>query len=131
MSSTELRCTNSQRVVNFTQLPLMKYLHDQLVFGIKDNKVCEQLLWESELTLKKTDEICCAAESMQQQMRVVGDYSDTNVSAVATEKQASRVQSKTEAGDNKPVRECWNCGHKHQYYSNELHAQLLVKCATN
>ena len=39
-------------------------LHDRLVFGIRDAKARERLLRESDLTLKKTDEICHAAESM-------------------------------------------------------------------
>jgi len=39
-------------------------LRDGLVFGIKDDKVQERLLWEVNLTLDKTDEICLAAETM-------------------------------------------------------------------
>ena len=39
-------------------------LRDRLVFGIQDGKVRERLLREADLTLKKTDEICRAAESM-------------------------------------------------------------------
>ena len=54
------------------------------MFGIKDDKVREQLLRESNLTLSKTDEICRAAESMVAQMKVVGhmDSSGATVSAV-------------------------------------------------
>ena len=47
-------------------------LRDRLIFGIHDSKVRERLLRETNLTLIKTDEICRAAESMTEQMRIVG-----------------------------------------------------------
>ena len=46
---------------------------DRLVFGIRDNKVRERLLWKSKLTLADTDEICHAAKSMLAQMKVFDD----------------------------------------------------------
>ena len=59
-------------------------LRDRLLFGIRDDKVRERLLRESNLTLAKTDKICRAAESMVAQMKVVGsgDTSNTTVSAI-------------------------------------------------
>lgn len=57
-------------------------LCDRLVFGIQDDKVRERLLRESNLTLSKTDEICCAAESMAAQMKIVGDTPGTTVHVV-------------------------------------------------
>ena len=47
-------------------------LRDRLIFGIHDTKVHERLLRDNNLTLIKTDEICRAAESMTEQMRIVG-----------------------------------------------------------
>ena len=41
------------------------------IFGIKNDKVRERLLRESNLTLVKTDEICRAVESMSAQMKVI------------------------------------------------------------
>ena len=58
-------------------------LRDRLIFGIHDTKVRERLLRETNLTLMKTDEICRAAESMTEQMRIVGQSTnETSVHAV-------------------------------------------------
>ena len=38
-------------------------LHDKLMFGIRDSKVCERLLHEKNLSLEKTDEICRSHET--------------------------------------------------------------------
>ena len=73
-------------------------LRNQLVFGIRDAKVRERLLREADLTLKKTDEICHAAESMMAQVKIVD-------------------------GQQRPlkaVRECWNCGRRHDFSKREL-----------
>ena len=43
-------------------------LRGWFVFGIRDNKVRERLLRESQLDLSKTDKICHNAESMAAQM---------------------------------------------------------------
>ena len=61
-------------------------LRDRLIFGIRDDKVRERLLRESNLTLAKTDEVCRAAESMVAQMKVIGsgDAVSTTVSTVVT-----------------------------------------------
>ena len=48
-------------------------LHDRLIFGIHNAKVRERLLRESQLTLKKTDEICSASESTAAQMKEVSE----------------------------------------------------------
>ena len=45
-------------------------LRDRLVFGVRDDKVQERLLREPNLMLAKTDELCCAAESMLVQIKV-------------------------------------------------------------
>ena len=43
------------------------------MFGIRDSKVRERLLRETNLSLEKTDEIYRSHETMVQQMKVVGD----------------------------------------------------------
>ena len=48
-------------------------LRDSLVFGIRDVKLQERLLRESQLTLKKTDEICLASESTADQLKEVSE----------------------------------------------------------
>ena len=55
------------------------------MFGIRDSKVREWFLQEANLTLQKREEICCAAESILVQMKVVGENTDTTVSAVKVE----------------------------------------------
>ena len=57
-------------------------LRDRLVFGIRDSKVRERLLRESNLSLAKTDEICCASESMQSQMKIVKDLTEPEANKV-------------------------------------------------
>ena len=49
---------------DFQTITTDEILRDHLVFRIKDDKFRERLLRESTLTLRKTDEICRAAESM-------------------------------------------------------------------
>ena len=92
-------------------------LRDRLVFGIRDNKVRERLLRKSKLTLADTDEICHAAESMLAQMKVVDD--GATVSAIKSDQE--QQQKTTEASaDGRGLRECWNCGRKHERYKREL-----------
>ena len=92
-----------------------KILRERLIFGIRDDKAQERLLRELSLTLAKTDELCRASESMQVQMKVVGD-GDTSVYAIKADKpQRPSGTSKSEI-PNKPTRDCWNCGHRHPFY---------------
>ena len=91
-------------------------LRDRLVFGIRDAKARERLLRESDLTLKKTDEICHAAESMVAQVKVVDDSLSTAVNAVKTDDHPPQKTSK----EGKTLRECWNCGRRHELYKREL-----------
>lgn len=53
----------------FATITAHEILRDKLVFGIRDTKVRERLLRESDLTLAKTNEICHAAESMAAQLK--------------------------------------------------------------
>ena len=69
----------------FATITTDQILWDRLVFSIQDAKARERLLRESDLTLKKTDEICHAAESMMSQMKVVDDGSSVIVSAIKSE----------------------------------------------
>ena len=83
-------------------------LRDRLVFGIRDAKVRERLLRESNLILQKTDEICRAAESTSQQLKLV-------------EPQEMAIHSvrKTTEEDRRKVKECWMCGRKHAFRTKE------------
>ena len=66
----------------FSSITPDEILRDHLVFGMREDKVRERLLRETQLTLAKTDEICCAAESMMAQMKVVGDTPNAVVHAI-------------------------------------------------
>ena len=51
---------------------------------MRDDKVREHLLRESNLTLTKMDEICRAAESMVLQIKILSEASDATVHSVKT-----------------------------------------------
>ena len=62
---------------SFNTITPEEILRDCLVFGIRDAKVRRQLLRETSLMLKKTDEICCTSESTAKQMKIVEESSET------------------------------------------------------
>ena len=93
-------------------------LHDCLIFGICNVKVQERLLRESQLTLKKTNEICCASESTTAQLKEVSER-DT-VSAVNFRRVPWRPRGKK--GDTgEPTKECGNCGRIHKPNNSFAH----------
>ena len=100
------------QICEFHTITQEELLRDRLVFGIRDDKVRERLLRESNPTLAKTDEICRAAESMVAQMKVVGsgDTSNTAVSAITW---TNNPKKETNV---KPTRDCWNFGRRHQFH---------------
>ena len=99
-------------------------LRNRLIFGIHDTKVREKLLRETNLTLIKTDEICRAAESMTEQMRIVGQSNNATTSVHAVrqvsgqKKRTSNEASRTNKSET--TKECWNCGRQHGRQPKEL-----------
>ena len=96
--------------------PPNEILRDRLIFGIHDSKVHERLLWETNLTLMKTDEIWRGAESMTEQMRIVGQSNnETSVHAVrkfsGQKKRMTKEASRSTKSET--AKECWNCGRQH------------------
>jgi len=85
------------------------------VFGIRDSKTRERLLREPNLTLKRTDEICHAAESMTSQLKLVEDGQGTSVSAVSQSAESGAI---TPAPQSFP--ECRNCGRKHDIQRRDM-----------
>ena len=83
---------------------------------IRDSKTQERLLREPALTLRRTDEVCHAAESMTKQLKLVGDNQGTDVSAVSqgAETRLSPTIPPTS------TQECRNCGRKHSSQRREL-----------
>ena len=61
---------------------------------MRDSKVRERLLRESGLTLKKTDDICRALESMQKQMKIIGDNPELPGNAVSKGKYQPKNKEK-------------------------------------
>ena len=99
-------------------------LRDRLIFGIHDTKVRERLLRETNLTLMKTDEICRAAESMTEQMRIVGQSNNETTSVHAVRKFSGQKKRMTKEASrstkNETTKECWNCGRQHGRQPKEL-----------
>ena len=95
---------------DFDSITPDEILRDRIVFGIRDNKVRERLLRESQLTSKKTDEICRASESTAAQMKEVGQTD--SVSAVGCNDTFGRQRGTNT--EQTPAKECGNCGRKHE-----------------
>ena len=103
---------------DFHSITTDEILRDRLIFGKRDGKVRERLLYrlrESQLTLEKIDEICRASESTASQMKEVSG--GESVSAFESETKTRRLQHKKQ-DRNKPEEEsnkpCANCGRRHE-----------------
>ena len=114
---------------SFDTITPEEILRDRLVFGIRDAKVRRQLLRETNLSLKKTDEICRTSESTAEQMKVVEENPETKqVNAVnqpskrepraGNERNGFRLQSPQES-NNMATKECGNCGKAHDLKRRE------------
>ena len=104
-----------------------KILRDRLVFGIADDKVRERQLRESDLTLKKTDKLCHAAERMTAQLKVVADKEATTeaANAVSTGRNTSKTKTQTTRGRRRKEVDCSGyCGQRH-----EMHVLLMANPA--
>jgi hypothetical protein len=80
-------------------------LRDRLVFGIRDARTRERLLREPALTLKRTDELCHAAESMVSQLKLVEEGQNSGVNALAPVTSAKNAQDR--------MQDCPNCRRQH------------------
>ena len=100
-------------------------MRNRLIFGIRDVKVRERLLRESQLTLKKTDEICRAPESTAAQLKEVSE-GDT-ASAVNVRKKPWRPRGKK--GDTgESTKECGNCRRIHEPNNCFARGKLCGNC---
>ena len=106
---------------DFNTITPEEILRDHLLFGIRDNKVRERLLRETKLTLKKTDEICRASESMLAQMKVVDDNAGALINVInqdEREQKFARERGKFKGKHAQP-KECGNCGRSHDVSKRE------------
>ena len=94
------------------------------MFGIRD-KTRERLLRTSDLTLKKTDEFCHAAESMSVQMKVV-EESNASLTVGAIERDRGKPKQQEEP---RWSRECWNCGRRHDLQKREFCPAYGKRCS--
>lgn len=91
-------------------------LRDRIIFGILDNKVRERLLRSDSLDLRRTLEICRAAESSQAQIRELNDTpTEMTVHAV---KEKSHLQNDSPSQRSQRqvqfLKECRFCGKAHE-----------------
>ena len=109
----------------FHTITPMEILYDCLIFDIRDVKVQERFLRESQLTLKTTDEICRALESTAAQLKEVSE-GDT-VSAVNFHKKPWRPRGKK--GDTgESTKECGNFGRIHKANNCFARGKLCGNC---
>ena len=76
----------------FDTITAEEIFRDRLIFGIREVKLRERLLRESQLTFQKTDEICRASESTAKQQKEVSE-GDT-VNSVNFRKKSRRPRGK-------------------------------------
>ena len=122
---------------DFSNITPEEILRDRLIFGIRDSRVRERLLREKDLTLKKTDEMCQAAESTRCHLSVInrdsGDREDAGatVHAMTRPGQGYGVRPSPAAGAQRSseqwprvgeLDECGNCGRTHGKFRSECPA---------
>ena len=108
----------------FETITPYEILRDRLVFGIQNAHVRGRLLRESGLTLKRTDEVCHAAESMTLKLKEVEDSSDSGMSTIAGN---TETQQAGKPAEPKRMQECWNCGRRHEF-QKELCPAYVKTC---
>ena len=106
---------------DFNTITPEEILRDRLLFGIRDNKVRERLLRETKLTLKKTDEICRASESMLAQMKVVEDNAGALINVINQDEREQKFATERGKfkGKHAQPKECGNCGRSHDVSKRE------------
>ena len=98
----------------FNTITPEEILCDRLIFGVRDAKVRERLLRESQLTLKKTDEICRASESTAAQMKEVSEGDTVNSVSFRNKFGRCPCGNKGDKGDTDESTKAYgNCGQIH------------------
>jgi hypothetical protein len=97
-------------------------IRDRIVLSCTDARVQERLLCEPGLTLDKALELCRAAETAQQQLRVINSGSGTEQTLFSSV--GSAVSGFNQAAGNfVPRQQCGNCGKT----TRRVAAQLLAR----
>ncbi len=96
-------------------------IRDKIVFGVRDSRVKERMLRETDLTLEKAVEICRAAESTKSQMREMCQQGQGTEQACISEVKKrgdiihNESRPRTDMQDRNVRKErdtfkCYNCG---------------------
>ena len=89
-------------------------IRDRMVCGVANTRFTERLLRTTDMDLEKAITICRAAESSQEQLRVIEGDNDRGVEAVATRpKQAQQSARQPPSGNHGDPYACSRCGRFH------------------
>lgn len=108
-------------------------VRDQVVFGIKDKRVRERLLRETELTLAGAVKICHASELALQHAKTFSETAqDANKDGAAVAKVSTRTQRQREAHVKRHKEtaafDCKRCGSRHASKQCPACGKVCSKC---
>lgn len=104
-------------------------IRDKIVFGIRDIAIKERLLREHGLSLKRALDLCRAAESSKQQIRVMTETDSraaVNVHPVAIQ---NGRHYPNKSGETSFVHNCRYCGGRHAKGQCPAYGKQCGKCA--
>ena len=97
-------------------------IKDKIVSGIRNDQLRSRLLRENDLTLKRAEEICRAAELSELQLKLMKNDQESICPVFANK--AKNDQSRT----NNPSENCRYCGFRHQPRRCPAYGKLCNKC---
>ena len=109
-------------------------IKDRLIYGVIKDSVRSRLLRETELTLQKAIDVCHAAETSSQSMKVIQSTSSgaTGYNVDIVKKKILKSKS-LKYTDNKPTgspmkQKCGKCGYKHEPRKCPAFGKLCHNC---
>ena len=117
-----------------------RILRDKILFGVADSRIQERLLREADLNLKRTLEICHAAEASKQQIAAMSGEGVKDMHPLSRQKSryqqnrytGDRSQTKDEQKNVQPssnmVKDCRFCGASHEKRQCKAYGQICNKC---
>ena len=104
-------------------------IKDRLVCGVIKDSVRSRLLQETELTLQKAIDICRAAETSTQQMKVIQSTSSGATGSNVDVVKKKIVKSKSLKNTGSPMKQkCGKCGYKHEPRKCPAFGKLCNNC---
>jgi len=104
-------------------------MRDCLIFGIRDVKARERMLRKSQLTLKKTNEICYALESTAAQMKEASKGDTVNSVSFHNKFGWHPCGNKGDKGDTDESTKAYgNCGQIHDLNNCFAHRKTCDNC---